>query len=161
VYGHGLEGNPRANIFHYQTRKANEVFAMLDGKQRERALIETAPRENAVDIRPGSSAFPGIAVRDLSSDQQALVEEVIKIVLAPYRHSDVAEAMQCFKQGGGMDKLHMAFYRNEANGSSGDLSSDGVWDLWRLESPSLVVHFRGAPHVHAYINVSSHPTSQS
>jgi hypothetical protein len=41
----------------------------------------------------------------------------------------------------------MAFYQEE------DLESDKVWDIWRVEGPTLVCHFRGAPHVHAYINV--------
>jgi len=41
----------------------------------------------------------------------------------------------------------MAFYEK------GDLESDKVWDIWRVEGPSFVWHFRGAPHVHAYINI--------
>jgi hypothetical protein len=28
-----------------------------------------------------------------------------------------------------------------------------MWDMWRIEGPSFVWHFRGAPHVHAYINI--------
>ena len=51
------------------------------------------------------------------------------------------------KAGGGMDKMRIAFYQ------SGDLDDDQVWDIWRLEGPTLVCHFRGTPHVHAYINV--------
>ena len=35
----------------------------------------------------------------------------------------------------------------------GDLKNDKVWDIWRIEGPTFVSHFRGAPHVHAYINV--------
>ena len=29
-----------------------------------------------------------------------------------------------------------------------------IWDIWRLEGPNFVWHFRGAPHVHAYVNIS-------
>mgnify|MGYP006190435459 CR=1 FL=1 len=36
---------------------------------------------------------------------------------------------------------------------TGDLDEDQVWDIWRLESPTLVCHFRGAPHVHTYVNI--------
>ena len=57
------------------------------------------------------------------------------------------EVMEIVKESGGMDKLHMAFYQQ------GDLQSDKVWDMWRVEGPSFVWHFRGAPHVHAYINI--------
>ena len=56
--------------------------------------------------------------------------------------------MEVIKAGGGMEKLQIAFYQ------SGDLDSDKVWDIWRLEGPTVVCHFRGAPHVHAYINIS-------
>ena len=57
--------------------------------------------------------------------------------------------MEIVKSNGGTDKLHMAFYQN------GDLGNDKVWDMWRVEGPGFVWHFRGAPHVHAYINIGS------
>ena len=37
--------------------------------------------------------------------------------------------------------------------TAADLDNDKVWDVWRLEGPTWVSYFRGAPHVHAYINV--------
>jgi hypothetical protein len=154
VYGHGAgdskPGLP-GNVFYYQTVKANEVFKSLDGKQREKALVARAPAENAVEIRGVDAAgkFPGIAASDLSSDQKALVEGVMKELLAPYREDDVKEALACLKTGGGIDKVHMAFYQQ------GDIGDDEVWDIWRIEGPSFVWHFRGSPHVHAYINIAS------
>ena len=64
VYGHGT-GNSRkglpGNLFYYQTLRANEVFGMLDGKQRKLAL-PLATREgllaiiDAVAIRAPSKA---------------------------------------------------------------------------------------------------------
>jgi hypothetical protein len=45
----------------------------------------------------------------------------------------------------------LAFYRR------GDIGDDGVWDNWRLEGPSFVWHFRGAPHVHVWVNVADSP----
>lgn len=151
VYGHGAGDGQKGlpgNVFYYQTLKANEVFQALDGKQRERALQPKAPNEAAVQVQGDSGKFPGISVGDLSGDQKELVESVLKVVLAPYRKSDVDEAFDLLKQGGGLDKLHMAFYQNQ------DLGNDQVWDIWRVEGPTFVTHFRGAPHVHAYINVA-------
>ena len=154
VYGHGTgdsqQGLP-GNVFYYQTLKANEVFKMLDGKQREKALVDRAPAEDAVKIRGTDAAgkFPGIAVSELASDQKALVEKVMKELLAPYREDDVKEALGCLTAGGGIDKVHMAFYQQ------GDIGDDEVWDIWRIEGPSFVWHFRGSPHVHAYINIAS------
>jgi len=150
VYGHG-EGDSKkglpGNVFYYQTKKANEVFSALDGKQREKALLPKAPAEAAVQIQGSSGSFPGIAVGELSGDQKELVEAVMKVILAPYREDDVDEAIALMKDGGGLDALHMAFYE------SNDLGKDQEWDIWRLESPTFVCHFRGAPHVHAYINI--------
>jgi len=148
VYGHGAEGDPKQNLFWYQTKQVNEVFAMLDGKQREKALVARAPTENAVQLRQAGAALPGISGRELSSDQKAVLRRSLEAVFAPYRKEDVAEAFEVFEAGGGIDALNVAFYR------SGDLDNDQVWDVWRLESPTVVCHFRGAPHVHAYINVA-------
>jgi hypothetical protein len=151
VYGHGAgdgEGGLPGNVFFYQTQKANEVFAALDGTQREKALLADAPRESDVPVQGPAGMFPGIGVSELSADQQALVEEVVRVVLAPYRQEDVDEAMALLKADGGWDKLHMAFYQSEG------LGGDKVWDVWRMEGPSFVSHFRGAPHVHAYLNIA-------
>ncbi len=148
VYGHSKRGNSDKNLFSYQTRRVNDVFAALDEKQRDKALLEKAPRENAVQIRDDVSALPGISGSDLSPDQKELLSAALRDVLLPYRKEDVDEVMEILKAGGGVDALRIAFYR------SGDLDDDKVWDVWRLEAPTLVCHFRGAPHVHAYLNVA-------
>ena len=147
AYGHG-EGNPSKNIYHYQTKKVNEVFKALDADQRKQALVAKAPGESAVQIQGTKGKFPGIWVGKLTSDQQTLVGEVIKVLLAPYREADVNEAMSVLKSTGGQANLRMAFYQ------VGDLGNDKVWDIWRVEGPGFVWHFRGAPHVHAYINIA-------
>jgi hypothetical protein len=151
IYGHGAGDSKKGlpgNVFYYQTQKANEVFKALDGKQRASALVTKAPTENAVGVQGSSGHFPGLAVGELSADQKGLVESVIKVVLAPYREEDVDEALALLKQGGGLDGLHMAFYE------SNDIGGDHEWDIWRLEGPTFVWHFRGAPHVHTYVNIA-------
>jgi hypothetical protein len=146
IYGHGEE-DPAQNMYHFQTKKTNEVFEALDPKQREQALVENAPRESDIALQGKTGQFPGIGVGDLSSDQRELVESVVKVLLAPYRAEDVDEVMALLKAGGGFEKLHMAFYKQ------GDLNDDHVWDIWRVEGPTFVWHFRGAPHVHTYVNI--------
>ncbi|RUL83781.1 DUF3500 domain-containing protein [Tautonia sociabilis] len=151
VYGHG-EGDAKkglpGNVFYYQTVKANQVFGALDGKQRELALVAEAPRESAVELQGEGGTFPGICLCELSPDQKELVSSVIRVILDPYRAEDVEEAMSIIEAGGGLDALHMAFYKQD------DLGNDGEWDIWRLEGPTFVWHFRGAPHVHAYVNIA-------
>jgi hypothetical protein len=146
VYGHGEE-SPSGNLYFYQTKEVNEVFKALDAKQAEKALIKNAPKEDAVKLQGEKGTFPGIAIGELSSDQKALVEKTLKTLLGPYREEDVTEVMAILKESGGLDKLHFAFYQQ------GDIGNDKVWDIWRVEGPSLVWHFRGAPHVHAYVNI--------
>ena len=146
VYGHGEE-NPKQNLFHYQTAQVNEVFKALDAKQAQQALVAKAPKEDAVALQGDKGMFPGIGVGQLSNDQKQLVTKTLQVLLAPYRPEDVDEVMAILKATGGVDKLHMAFYQQD------DLQSDKIWDNWRVEGPSFVWHFRGAPHVHAYINI--------
>jgi hypothetical protein len=147
VYGHGEE-DPKANVYHYQTKQVNEVFKALDAKQMAKALLKDAPGEANVPIQGEQGKFPGIAVGELSADQKALVETTLKTLFGPYRKEDIDEVMEIVKASGGIDKLHLAFYQ------TGDLGNDKVWDIWRVEGPSFVWHFRGAPHVHAYINIA-------
>lgn len=146
VYGHGEEV-PADNLFFYQTQQTNKVFQALDADQAKQALQTKAPKEAAVQLQGPGGHFPGIAVNKLSSDQKELVESTLKVLLAPYREDDVDEVMSILKSSGGLEQLHMAFYQEE------DIDDDRVWDVWRVEGPSLVWHFRGAPHVHAYINI--------
>lgn len=150
VYGHGAGdsqvGLP-GNVYYYQLEKANQVFQALDGKQRQKALLAKAPLETEVPIQGPGASFSGIAASELSPDQRKLVEETMQVLLAPFREEDVQETMSLLKAGGGLDKLHLAFYQ------SANLGDDQEWEIWRLEAPTLVWHFRGSPHVHTYVNI--------
>lgn len=148
VYGHGEEA-PGENIYHYQTQQTNKVFQALDEKQRKQALVAKAPREADVKLQGPQGRFSGVRVGELSADQQGLVEQSLKVLLAPYRQADIDEVFALLTANGGLPALHMAFYEQ------GDLSSDREWDIWRVEGPGFVWHFRGAPHVHAYINIGA------
>ena len=68
--------------------------------------------------------------------------------LVTNEHANVYRGdFEILKATGGVDKLNMAFYQE------GDLQNDKEWDIWRVEGPAFVWHFRGHPHVHAYINI--------
>jgi Protein of unknown function (DUF3500) len=147
VYGHGEEDTEQ-NLFFYQTEQTNKVFQALSGDHRKTALLKSAPKESAVQIQGQSGTFPGVTVGELADDVQGLVSDSLKVLLAPYRAADVAEVMQILDDNGGVAGLNMAFYQQ------GDIGSDRTWDIWRVEGPAFVWHFRGAPHVHAYLNVA-------
>jgi hypothetical protein len=152
-YGHAAEAfnekpDHPGNVFWKQALLANKVFAALDGRQQAKALVEKSPADEQGSIRIRKDGpWTGIAVGELSKDQKGLVEETMKDLLAPYRESDVAEAMAFIQSGGGLDKVHLAFYQD------GDLGSDRVWDRWKLEGPTMSWYFRGSPHVHTWVNI--------
>jgi hypothetical protein len=144
-------GHP-GNIFWHQAKLANGVYQVLDEKQREKALIARMPAESAVPFRGTDAKLPGISCAELSKDQKSGLVTVLKSLVEPYRKEDQDEIMACLKKMGGMDKCHLAFYKQ------GDLGDDGEWDNWRLEGPSFVWYFRGFPHVHIWINVGDDPS---
>ncbi len=137
------------NVYWFQAKRANEVFHALSGKQREQALLGDPRAEKAtatVALKP-KGELAGLPVADMTRDQRQLVEKVLADLLLPYREKDAAEAMRYIKGAGGVDALYMSFYKNL------DIGADGVWDVWQLESPDMVWYFRGAPHVHTWVNI--------
>jgi hypothetical protein len=151
-YGHAVEGNEKAdhpgNVFWPQAVAANNLFQMLDGKQRELALVEDALAEHRVGFRGKDGMFPGIPVTELSGDQKEHLQGVVQKLVEPYRQSDRDEAIACLKAQGGLDACSLAYFKD------GDIGNDGVWDIWRLEGPSFVWHFRGSPHIHVWVNIA-------
>jgi hypothetical protein len=155
-YGHDTGGGTEekdhaGNVFWPQAVAANGVFAMLDGRQRDLALVAKTPAENAIAFRRGSAEPPGIPVSELSADQRGELERVLGVLLEPYRTVDRDEVRGCLAAQGGLDRCRLAFYRDD------DIGADGVWDNWRLEGPAFVWHFRGAPHVHVWVNIADSP----
>ena len=166
-------GHP-GNFFWHQALEANKVFQMLDTKQRERSLVDVAPffvvdgqidrtlvtpdgpndgkaREADIRFRGPGGAFPGLPIAEMNSPQQAAVERLLNSLIDPYRPIYQAQVKECLRRQGGLRACSLAFYRD------GDLGDDGEWDNWRLEGPSFVWYFRGAPHTHIYINVADTP----
>ena len=125
---------------------------MLDGRQRALALIEEAPEESKVEFQGAEKKLAGIPVTELSADQKTHLQGVLQTLLDPYRVSDKELAQKCLVTQGGLDKCALSFYKSD------DLGNDGVWDIWRLEGPSFVWHYRGAPHVHVWVNVADDPS---
>jgi len=152
-YGHDAGGfneekDHPGNVFWPQALAANGVFAMLDGRQREAALVARLPRENAIGFGRNATGLP---VSELAPDQRAELERVLGVLLEPYRTIDRDEVRGCLARQGGLDRCRLAFF------TPGDIGDDRVWDNWRLEGPAFVWHYRGAPHVHVWVNVADSP----
>lgn len=153
-YGHAAKGfreGPKheGNAYWYQAVRANEVYQMLDGKQREVALLGESRGEDGLDtvkLTGKTEGLDGIRVGDLTHDQKDHVQKVLNDILAPFRKKDVDEAMKHVKAGG-IDNLHLAFYKDE------NIGNDEVWDVWQVEGPNMIAYFRGKPHVHAWLHI--------
>lgn len=156
-YGHAAKGfNEKAdhpgNVFWPQALLANEVYRMLDEKQRARALVAKRPDESAVDfVGEEIGQQKGMPVREMADDQKALMQKVLASLIEPFRQEDQDEVTRCLKVQGGLDNCVLTFYKE------GDIGKDEVWDNWRLEGPSFVWYFRGEPHVHVWVHVSDNP----
>jgi Protein of unknown function (DUF3500) len=152
-YGHAPTGGDEekdheGNVFWQQAVSVNKVYQMLDGKQRGMAEVSKTPAEQKVAFQGKDGRFTGLPVTELSSDQKEQLQKSLGSLLEPFRVSDRHEALECLKAQGGLDACHLSFYTDE------DLGKDKVWDNWRLEGPSFVWHFRGAPHVHVWVNIA-------
>ena len=136
------------NVYWYQAKRANEVFDMMDGKQRKLALLGDSRGEHGTDTvkLSGKKDLPGIPMSGLTKDQQEHVRKVLGDVLAPFRKVDFDEAMKLIDTNG-FDHLHMSFYKNE------DVGNDKVWDVWQIEGPAMVWYFRGDPHIHTWVHI--------
>lgn len=159
-YGHASKGSKDAfnedadhpgNVFWSQGLKANKMYEMLDGKQRDKALVKYSPHEADVGFQGATGKFPGIPISELTADQKEFAQDVLKTLLDPYRVSDRNEVAKCLAAQGGLDQCALSFYSDD------DIGEDKVWDVWRLEGPSFVWHFRGSPHVHVWVNIADDP----
>jgi hypothetical protein len=153
-YGHAAKSfyekaDHQGNAYWYQAVQANNVFKMLNGKQRDLALLETGREEKGTDtvkLTGKTSGLPGIPMTELTRDQKDQVRKTLADLLAPFRKADADEALKLI-EANGFDHLHMAFYKKQ------DIGEDGVWDVWQIEGPAMLWYFRGEPHVHTWVNI--------
>jgi hypothetical protein len=148
-YGHSPDGWSQRNVFFPQTRAAREVFNSLNENQRRQALAtwgqnEPREQEGSVQFR---NRHPGLPASEMTADQRRLVRETMRAVLSPYRREDSDEVMELVGRNGGLERLHLAFYRDQG-------STDAApWSFWRIEGPGFVWNFRVLPHVHTFVNI--------
>lgn len=149
-YGHSPDGLSARNIFNYQTRSVQSVFDALNENQRRSAIVTGSPGEgpNSIRFRAAGQAVPGISARELTADQRRLVETVLRDLLNPYRREDAEEVMQIVTRNGGLERLNLAFYRDQGS------TDNARWHFWRLEGPGFVWNFRVLPHVHTFVNIA-------
>ena len=104
--------------------------------------------QTQIELQGSEGTFPGVPVTALSGDSRVIVTELLADILANYRPEDVAHARECLAENGGIEALHLSYYKE------GEVDGSGEYQIFRLEGPAAVFYFRGFPHVHAFINVA-------
>lgn len=156
-YGHAAQSfnekpHHPGNVYWFQAKRANEVFQMMDGKQREMALMDWSRDEQGkktIALTGKKEGLDGIRMTELASDQKEEVRNVLNDLLLPFRKEDRQESLKLIEKSG-FDNLHLAFYKGE------DIGSDGVWDVFQVEGPNMIWYFRGDPHVHTWVHIKDH-----
>ncbi|MDG3007342.1 DUF3500 domain-containing protein [Paludisphaera mucosa] len=155
-YGHAANGNfdedakHTNNVWWPQAEQANKIFSTLDEAQRKQALMEDAEADDSetIKLKGQALAATGLSIGTLDGQQKDMTRKLVETMLAIFREVDAAEVRRCLEASGGVDKLRLTFYKED------DIGDDGVWDIWKLEGPAFSWYFRGAPHVHAWLNVA-------
>lgn len=147
-YGHSPNGYSSRNVFYFQTQAVRSVFDSLSAQQRQTALVNGSPGEHMQSVQ-FRQQHPGLPASELTADQRQLVEQTMRTILSPYRQEDADEVMEIIRRNGGLQQLHLAFYRERNS------NDDARWHFWRIEGPGFVWNYRVLPHVHTYVNISS------
>lgn len=145
--GDGHAGLPD-NLYRFQLQLGQRLFLSLDARQRGEALLESAPIQTQIELQGRGGSFPGTRIGDLSPASRTIARELVDGILSTYPPADVAYAGECLARNGGLDALFLSYY------ADGEVEQSGQYQIFRLEGPAAVFHFRGAPHVHAFVNVA-------
>ncbi len=150
-YGHSPSGYANNNVFYHQTKASMELFQALDAKQRQAALRpgKWADGVQTVKLPKTDATFPGLGVTDMTKSQREALENVMKVLVSPYRKEDGNEVMEIIKANGGLERIKLAFYEE------GQRTAKEPWTYWRMEGPGFVWSYRALPHVHTFVNISS------
>ena len=171
-YGQQI-GNNRfkveGNAFKAHGDAINDFSASLNSKERSQAYQAVAPMELIVQPQGHGGTFPGLRIGDTSPGSQELARQMLGAIFAAYPESQQRQAFDAIDQNGGIESLHLALYRDYSFYQNGERLADrsdhqphtgeqAYTQVWRIEGPACVIHFKGYPHVHAYINIVRDPS---
>jgi hypothetical protein len=167
AYGHQT-GNKQfkipGNSFAFQSDLANRIYAALDATQRAAARVADAQVEYVLQTQSGSGRFAGVPVAGMNDAQRAATKALLDGIFAAYPEPAQAQAWSFIEHNGGLAALHVAFFEHKGFYADGKTFAeldaaerarrpDPYFQVWRVEGPGTVIHFKGSPHVHAYINI--------
>jgi class 3 adenylate cyclase len=135
------------NVWRFQGERANAVFQALDPQQQAQARIDAAEPDEAryITLPRPSAGERGLAVAELDESRKALVGDLVRCLLQPFRTGDGGEEPSRLREAGDVDRLRLTCHTDR------DIGDDGEWDIWKVEGPAFSWYFHGHPHVHSYI----------
>jgi hypothetical protein len=152
-YGHASQGfhedaRHTGNVWWFQAERANALFETLDETQRAQALASRAEPDGSrsTKLRGPCPDGAGLCVGGLDGSQEAMVRNLLRGLLSPFRATDADAIRSCLRS---TDGLRFTYFQE------GDLGGDGVRDVWKLEGPGFSWYFHGSPHVHAWLNTDT------
>ncbi len=165
--GNGLWRVP-GNSFAFHSDAANRLFGLLTESERQRAIVDEPPHELVLQVQGRGAPFAGVRVGDLGESARAQAHDLLEAIFSSYPQKQRSEALSCIAENGGVDSLYFATYATHgfyedmvAFADLGEVErkqrGTPYWQVWRLEGPGTVLHFKGHPHVHAYIQVVRDP----
>lgn len=180
-YGQQI-GNGRfmveGNAFKAHGDALHQFHKLLSQEERQQAYLTTPPSE--LDIQPlgESELIPGLAIGTTSKEARHAAKVLLDRIFDAYDKKQTAAAWAALNEHGGLDEVRISmftdfgFYKNGGSYSQSSYSqktdsqnanpSDLPYiQVWRLEGPNSVIHFKGYPHVHAYINILSKPEKRN
>jgi hypothetical protein len=153
--GDGAVGLP-GNTYRYQMANAHRLWEALTPAERTAARQERAPAQTNIGLQGAAGRFDGLAVAQLALPKRRLVHAMVAGMLDTY--ADSAHAWDCLARNGGVEALHFADYDIDFDG--GRRAGAAPSQIFRLEGAAAVLHFRGEPHVHAFIHVAEDAAQQ-
>jgi hypothetical protein len=149
--GNGRVGLP-GNTYRYQLEAAHRLFESMTSVERAAARVEQAPAQTNIGLQGSAGRFDGVPIAELAPASRKLAREVVAGILSTYADEDAAYALECVDRNGGIEALHVADYDIDYQG--GRRTGDGPSQIFPLEGPAAVFHFRGEPHLHAFLHVA-------
>ncbi len=171
-YGQQLGNNKfrvQGNAFKAHGDAIDLLHAALSDVERQLAYQDSPPQELLLQTQGVGGVFPGVRIGDISSPAQEVAREALNTLFAGFTLSQQSEAWSAIEDNGGIGSLHLALYQDfsfytdgtrfsELSPEEQKLRGNPYTQIWRIEGPASVIHFKGYPHVHAYMNIVKDPS---
>lgn len=145
----GLPGN----VYRYQWELASELFESLSPGDQERAACGEEPVQTLIEYRGRFGELPGAPLAEAGDGAKRRAAQLVDAILENYPREGADYARACLDANGGVGGLSVSHYRR------GEAGRVWPYQIFRLEGPAAVFHYRGHPHLHAFMNVGMDATS--